>query len=81
MWGAWLLHGRVVQIYIGNFLNNFFSDGSYIAEPARCQSRKRLLKIGFWALFFTGVLRSGKTIGFNNFLLVILHLCCMLPVY
>ena len=38
--------GTVIHICIGN-LNNFFSDRSYIAEPARCQSRERLVKIGF----------------------------------
>jgi len=39
-------------------LSNFFSDGSYIAEPARCQSRERLLKIG---LCFSRLGRCGTT--------------------
>ena len=60
MWSAWLLHGRVVQIYIGN-LNNFFSDGSYIAEPTRCQSRERLVRIAVLLL----LTRAMRRISWN----------------
>jgi len=37
---------KFLEICIGN-LNKLFSDGSYIAEPARCQSRERQFRTAF----------------------------------
>jgi len=46
---------KFMEICLGN-LNKLFSDGSYIAEPARCQSRERLVKIAVLLLL-------GKDLG------------------